>query len=96
MGESGAVRSLIILGLEPVQSTLEGIEYLASVGVEPVLSPFRPAQGTALEAMKPIDPDSALHILSESRKLAAAHGLRLGPSCAPCQHNTLTFPWDRS
>jgi hypothetical protein len=94
LGSTGRVRSLILPGLEPVESTLEGVEFLASLGCDPVLSPFRPAEGIALSARRP--PSSAdLHeILDESRQIVARHGVSLGPECVPCQHNTLTFPWD--
>jgi hypothetical protein len=94
--ESGHVRSLIIPGLETERETLEGIEWLAEMGVHPVLSPFRPALGTRLEQAAPVDPVLLTHVLEASREIVARHGVALGPHCVPCQHNTLTFPWDGS
>lgn len=94
LGRTGRVRSLIIVGLEEPETTIKGVDYLASLGCSPVLSPFRPAEGTRLRILPP--PSAALlaDVLAESRAIAARHGVPLGPDCSPCQHNTLTFPWD--
>ncbi len=94
LGTTGRVRSLIIPGLEPVSDTLAGVEYLARLGCHPVLSPFRPAQKTALEAEGPPSEELLALVLQEARAIAQAHGVALGPPCVACQHNTLTFPWD--
>jgi hypothetical protein len=94
VGRTGRVRSLIIAGLESVQETLEGIEWLATLGCDPVLSPFRPARGTALADAPPPSAEDLSEILIQARRIVARHGVALGPRCVPCQHNTLTFPWD--
>jgi hypothetical protein len=91
---SGRVRSLIIPGLETPEQTLEGVEWLASMGCDPVLSPFRPARGTALAAAQPLEPEMLEDVLRRSRAIVREHGVGLGPRCVPCQHNTLSFPWD--
>jgi radical SAM superfamily enzyme YgiQ (UPF0313 family) len=91
---SGRVRSLIIPGLESTEQTLEGVDWLASMGCDPVLSPFRPARGTALAAARPTEPGLLDEVLIRSREIVRGHGVRLGPRCVPCQHNTLSFPWD--
>ena len=90
----GTVRSLIIPGLEPVKDTLEGVEFLAALGVDPVLSPFRPADDTELSAKPPISEEDMRVVLEESRSIVDRYDVVLGPRCLPCQHNTLTFPWD--
>jgi hypothetical protein len=46
---AGAVVSNLIVGLEPVESTMAGVEDLVSSGVVPLLQPFRPLPGTPLE-----------------------------------------------
>jgi len=94
LGSSGRVRSLILVGLEPPEETLAGVEYLASLGADPVLSPFRPAQNTKLERHEPIATELLTSVLREARGIVARHGVALGPRCLPCQHNTLTFPVD--
>ncbi|CCM65475.1 putative Radical SAM domain protein [Candidatus Microthrix parvicella RN1] len=94
LGTNGAVRSLIIPGLESADDTIRGVEYLASLGCRPVLSPFRPARGIQLERRPPPSVDALTDILAASREIVARYGVTLGPRCVPCQHNTLTFPWD--
>lgn len=90
----GRVRSLIIPGLESPEQTLEGVEWLASLGCSPVLSPFRPAPDTMLEHADPISVAELRRVLDGSREIVREHGVLLGPRCVPCQHNTLSFPWD--
>lgn len=94
LGRTGRVRSLIIVGLEPPEETLRGVDYLASLGCDPVLSPFRPAEKTRLKLTPPPRATDLAEVLRESRAIVARHGVALGPDCAPCQHNTLSFPWD--
>lgn len=91
-GGNGRVRSLILVGLESEETTLAGVEFLARLGCDPVLSPFRPALGTPLERVLP--PSSAIleRTYLKSLEIVEKHGVKLGPRCIPCQHNTLTFP----
>ena len=94
LGAGGRVRSLIIPGLEPMEETLRGVEALAALGCHPTLSPFRPAAGTRLAGQPPPSAAFLSEVLDRSRAIVARHGVRLGPDCVPCQHNTLAFPWD--
>jgi biotin synthase-related radical SAM superfamily protein len=55
----GNVHSAIVGGLEPLESTLEGIEYLASKGVVCHFSAFRPEKGTPLEGYR--SPEASWH-----------------------------------
>ena len=91
-GGSGKVRSLILVGLESVESTLAGVEFLAQRGCDPVLSPFRPANGTPLQRQRPSSPEELQRVYLEASIIADSYGVMLGPRCIPCQHNTLTFP----
>lgn len=45
---SGTVWSDLIVGLEPIESTLQGVDRLVEMGVLPVLSVFRPLDDTEL------------------------------------------------
>ncbi len=45
---SGTVSSNLIVGLEPPESTIEGIDFLTKMGVMPILPIFRPLKGTTL------------------------------------------------
>jgi len=94
LGRTGRVRSLLLPGLESAADTLAGVEHLASLGADPVLSPFRPARGTALHQRPPVRPTLLREVLDGARQIVRQHDVALGPRCLPCQHNTLTFPWD--
>jgi hypothetical protein len=94
LGRDGGVRSLIIGGLEDRDATMAGVRHIARLGADPVLSPFRPAERTVLHDRRPPSAASMLDLLAEARVVAAEEGVHLGPRCVPCQHNTLTFPWD--
>ena len=48
----GAVVSNLIVGLEDIESSKQGIDALISHGVVPLLQPFRPLPGTPLEGRK--------------------------------------------
>jgi radical SAM superfamily enzyme YgiQ (UPF0313 family) len=49
----GKVRSLLLVGLEPLEDTLEAVEELVRRGCDPVLSPFRPDPHTPLRNAAP-------------------------------------------
>lgn len=92
----GFVQSLLVIGsaMEPSESTLNGIADLANRGCIPVLSPFRPHLATpmAREAAATFEEmtmiyEEALRICSE-----AGTGVRPGPRCIPCHHNTVALP----
>lgn len=93
-GGEGRVRSLLLVGLEPVEDTLRGVRFLAELGCDPCLSPFRPGAGTAL-ADHPLPEASLMEdVYLASLGIAEEHGVKLGPRCIPCQHNTVAFPDD--
>lgn len=87
----GKVRSLLLVGLEPQESVLKGVEFIASHGVDPVLSPFRPAAGTTLAGVRPPSADTMERVYERSLEIADRYGVKLGPRCLPCQHNTIAF-----
>lgn len=49
--------SSFVVGLEPKESVLEGIEYLTSEGIFPIMSPFVPMVGTDYEGKEAPDPE---------------------------------------
>jgi hypothetical protein len=85
-------RSILIVGLEDPEYTIEGAEKLASMGVLPILSPFRPLNGTDLENARGFDHDTYFDIYAEVHARAMRHGIPTGPTCIPCQNNTLALP----
>ena len=86
------VRSMFMLGLEPLESTLEGVSEVASRGCTPVLSPFRPDPSTPLRDWAVPSADLMLEAYLAAREITQKHGVTLGPVCLPCAHNTLTLP----
>ena len=86
------VRSLLIVGLEPIESTIKGIEELSKIGVVPVLSPFVPTSNIKIKNTLPPDEKTLLKIWKKAKNITKKYDIKLGPKCIPCQHNTLTFP----
>lgn len=92
LGRSGNVRSMLMVGFDPKDTLLEGVRTLCEIGVQPMLSVFRPMAGTPLETMLPPSLDRLLEIFERAAEICAEYGLRLGPSCPACQNNTLSLP----
>lgn len=87
----GKVRSILMVGLEPLSDLFEGVENLAKIGCSPVLSPFRPSPKTALAQYAPPVVTQLVEAYEGSKKIAKKYGVKLGPRCISCHHNTLTF-----
>ncbi len=85
------VRSMMMVGLEPMEDTLAGIQSIIQAGGVPVLSPFRPDPATPLRDIAPLSGEEYEEIFLRATELAANAGVQLGPSCPPCTHNTLTL-----
>lgn len=79
------VRSLLIVGIEPLEETLKGVEKLAKIGVNPVLSPLFPYG----EANFPPKADLFIRARELSEQICEKYNIELGPLCKPCAHNTL-------
>ena len=85
---NGNVHSTIVGGLEPKESTLEGIEYLASKGIVCHFSAFRPEKGTALEGYR--SPEASFHwdLLDKATDIFRRYGFNTlqlfsGPASGP-------------
>ena len=87
----GRVRSMLMVGLEPMEMTLDGVAAIAERGGVPVLSPFRPDPATPLRDRKPAGAAELEQTYLRAVDVAASHGAVLGPDCPPCTHNTLSF-----
>jgi radical SAM superfamily enzyme YgiQ (UPF0313 family) len=87
----GRVRSMMMVGLEPAEDTLRGVEAILRAGGVPVLSPFRPDPATPLRDRRPLGASELALVYERAAALAAEHGATLGPECPPCTHNTLSF-----
>lgn len=91
----GNSRSLLMVGLESMDETLNGVEAIAQRGVDPILSPFRPSPKTPLSDVRPPIEEFMIELYERARDVVIKYtGAKLGPRCIPCMHNTLTFPED--
>jgi hypothetical protein len=88
---TGRVRSMLMVGLEPMEMTLAGVAAIAERGGVPVLSPFRPDPATPLRDCKPSSAAELEQTYLRAVEVAARSGAVLGPACPPCTHNTLSF-----
>ena len=88
-GNTGQVRSALIVGLESSKTFLQGVEWLCKQGVSPMLSPFRPYYHTDFENRLPAEDEEILRLYYEAKKICDAYGMILGPSCADCEDNTI-------
>ena len=85
----GDVRSIVLVGLESTASLLKGINELKKIGVQPVLSVFRPMKRSALADRLPPPNDYLFNIYNDVSKLLLPTGF-LGPKCEVCRNNTLS------
>lgn len=96
-----AVRSMVIVGLEPYFDMLDGIKELVDKNIEPMLSVFRPLPGTELDDLNapPIRLVYDLfniisqYMYEKSMRAGADDFPKLGPKCFCCQNNTVSLPW---
>lgn len=89
----GKIRSLLMVGIEPIEETLKGVEALAQRGCDPILSPFRPDPITPMGDMSPPTSDDLWRVWQTSQEIVDRYeGVKLGPRCIPCMHNCLAFP----
>lgn len=88
-GNTGQVRSALIVGLESSKTFLQGVEWLCRQGVSPMLSPFRPYYHTDFENRLPAEDEEILRLYYEAKKICDTYGMILGPSCADCEDNTI-------
>lgn len=92
----GQVQSLVVFGeaIEPLKSTLRGVRDLADRGCIPVLSPFRPHPLTPLACEPAATLQEMLAAYEATVDICAVSGtgVKPGPRCVACQHNTVSLP----
>lgn len=91
LGNKGAVRTAFVLGLEDMDSLLQGVEYVCGLGVAPIFSVFRPIPSTKMENVNPPENEWLLEAYLKAELICRKYGLKLGPDCPACQNNTLAF-----
>lgn len=90
-GNTGNVRSLIIYGFDTDPNFLNGIENLCKLGVEPIISIFRPLDNTEFAQLNPPPTADIFAIYQKCKKITKKYSLILGPDCPQCQNNTLSY-----
>ena len=90
-GNTGNVRSLLVYGLEKDADFLQGVEWLASNGIQPIISPFRALRGTEYAHTVPAATERLIKIFEKANRICQMYHINLGPDCIYCQNNTLSF-----
>lgn len=90
-GKNGQVRSLLIYGLDTEENFINGIKQLCKIGVEPIISIFRPLENTELASLNPPSTLDIFSIYHKCQKIVQEYSMILGPDCPQCQNNTLSY-----
>ncbi len=90
-GNKGQVRSMLIVGLEPLESFKRGVEALCQIGVSPMISPFRPMRNTKLEHFVPPDFNECQCYIETALEITKKYKIELGPLNIVNQNNTFNF-----
>lgn len=85
----GKVHSILIAGLEPVESTIEGIHFLAENGICPIINVFHNDFGTPLQNHKRPSSDELLKIGKELQTIYLKYGFV--PYWDGCGRNSLDY-----
>lgn len=92
----GFVQSLVVFGsaIEPIASTLRGVQDLVDRGCIPALSPFRPHHLTPLAGAPAATLEEIVAVFMATREICrrAGNQVRPGPRCIACHHNIATVP----
>lgn len=84
------VRSLLMSGIEPIESTLKGIDAISQRGVMPIISHYR-SVGTTLPSC--LDSANNMYEFWETAsEIAYKNNMLIGPTCIPCQNNVIALP----
>lgn len=86
-------RSILIAGIEPAAQTIQAVSILSSMGIMPIISPFRPLVGSELENHDTFDVDQYWALFESSVAICEENRVPLGPTCVYCQNNTLALPF---
>ena len=89
-GKTGNVRTLFVAGLEPMESLLQGIKAVSSIGVQPIISAFRPLPGTDMYDVCPPSNAWLMELYQKADKICKINNQILGPDCHNCRNNTIS------
>ena len=74
----GAVSGEIIAGVEPIEATLRGVDWIAAQGAFPTVCIFRPLAGSILAHLPSPDPDEMREVMAYQYTAARREGLAVG------------------
>jgi len=74
----GAVSGEIIAGVEPIEKTLEAIDYIASIGAFPTVCIFRPTVGSDMESWPPPAFEDMVVVMRHVYDACRRHWLPIG------------------
>jgi hypothetical protein len=74
----GAVSGEIIAGVEPIERTLEAIDYIATLGAFPTVCIFRPTVGSDMEQVPPPAFADMRHVMAHVYAACRRHWLPIG------------------
>jgi len=74
----GSCSGEIIAGVEPIETTLKAIDWIASVGAFPTVCVFRPLKGAGMEDVPPPDPDEMETVFREVWNACRRHKVPVG------------------
>lgn len=83
-------RCLLMGGIEPVESTLKGVEAIAQRGVMPIISHYRSSHNVLASCLD--DADTMFSFWESASEIADKYNMALGPTCIPCQNNVIALP----
>jgi hypothetical protein len=86
------VESWILIGLEPREETIKGMEAIAKTGAIPLPKPFRPLYGAEYEKMPPPSVEEASEIYNVWMEVARSYGLDPSQTRAGCGRCGACFP----
>ncbi len=87
------VRTMFVVGIEPMNSLMQGLRLMIENGIQPMLSVFRPMPGTELESALPPSMAELYELYLKAESWCEEKGMHLGPACKYCQNNTLSLPY---
>jgi hypothetical protein len=85
----GRIHTILIAGLEPVSSTIEGMWTLSQCGVSPILNVFHNDRGSKLELASRPSFDDLLTIATELEAVYRSHNIE--PYWKGCGRNALDY-----
>ncbi len=88
-GNTGRVRSVILIGIDEEKTLLSGIEQLCKIGVAPILSYLQPLSDTPMEHYIGLSESEVQSLYYKILEICQKYNIELGPECSLCQSNVI-------